>query len=122
MPAFSVNANHPAGWGLAPCSGHGICGYAAASGSVVGAWFFVDVGAGIGAAGVSTFEVVAADQPANHFAAAVGQWLRSCRISRLRVALNDSASALSVLDPTPPKSWVTPRFSQSFAQSFGCIP
>ena len=37
------------------------------------------------------------------------------RTSRFRVALNDSASALSALDPTAPMDWVTPKSAQSLA-------
>ena len=40
------------------------------------------------------------------------------RISRFRVALNDSAIALSALVPTAPMDWVTPSWPHSLAYDF----
>ena len=103
---------------LTPGSGHGICGYAA-SGSVAGVLVpFVGGGAEMAAVGVPSFGVVAG-QPSEDLAAAGGasaQQLLSWRTSRLRAALNDSASALSALVPTAPIDWVTPRLSAEFRE------
>ena len=39
------------------------------------------------------------------------------RTSRFNAALNDSASALSVLEPIAPMDWVTPSFLHSVANA-----
>jgi hypothetical protein len=44
--------------------------------------------------------------------------LQPCNVSRLSVALNDSASALSALVPTAPIDRVTPSLVQSWAKAF----
>src|SRR3954469_13042102 len=82
-----------------------------------GVLLFVDLGGLLAAPGMTAAGVVAVTHrnTSRRHVAASGQAGPPRRVSRLRVALNDSARALSALVPTAPIDWLTPSSAQTRA-------